>query len=165
MESLLTWIIDILNASALNGLVMDNAFVFPTLEMLHFLGLCLLFGSLLVVDLRVVGFARKVPIERVETFVRFALAGFAINLVTGTLFLVGDPDRYLVNYAFWAKMGLIVLSGLNTAYFVHRIRPQLTAGISSADLISGAQLVAWLSLTFWSCVIILGRLIPYVEDP
>jgi hypothetical protein len=164
MNTLLTWVIDTLNATALNGFVMGNRFVFPMLEMAHFIGLCLLFGSLLIVDLRVIGVAAAVPIKRVDIFVRFALFGFAINLVTGLLFIVGDSDRYLVNYAFWAKMGLITLSGLNTAYFVRRIKPQMDAGIASADLSKGAHLVAWLSLTFWSSVIILGRFIPYVED-
>lgn len=164
MDTLLAWVIETLNGSALNGLVMDNRFVFPILEMAHFIGLSLLFGSLLVVDLRIVGMARSVPIARVDVFVRLALVGFAINLVTGLLFLVGDSDRYLVNYAFWAKMGLIGLSGLNTIYFVGRIKPQLSAGIESADLSGGAKTVALLSLTFWSGVIILGRFIPYVED-
>lgn len=164
METLLPWIIDTLNASALNGFVMDNRIVFPMLEMAHFVGLCLLFGSLLVVDLRIVGVAPAVPIQRVDMFVRFALIGFAINLVTGLLFLVGDSDRYFVNYAFWTKMALLMLAGLNTAYFVGRIKPQMDAGVASADLSRGAYVVALLSLTLWSCVIILGRFIPYVED-
>lgn len=164
MNTFLTWIIETLNASALNGFVMDNRFVFPMLEMAHFMGLCLLFGSLLIVDLRVVGFARHVPMNRVDLCVRFALIGFAINLVSGLLFIVGDSDRYLINYAFWAKMGLIALAGLNTAYFVRAIKPQMDLGVASADLTGGAHIVAWLSLTFWSCVIILGRFIPYVED-
>ncbi len=164
MDALLSSVVETLNATALNGLVMDNRYVFPALEMAHFMGLSLLFGSLLVVDLRVIGVARDVPMNRVDTFVRFALIGFAINLVTGLLFLVGDSGRYLVNVAFWAKMGLIGLAGLNTAYFVRRIKPQMDAGTASADLTGGAHLVAWLSLAFWSGVIILGRFIPYVED-
>ncbi|WP_299653487.1 DUF6644 family protein [uncultured Tateyamaria sp.] len=164
MDTLLTWVTDTLNATAFSGFMMDTRFVFPLLEMSHFMGLCLLFGSLLVVDLRIVGLARSVPINEVDLFVRFALMGFAVNLITGLLFIVGDSDRYLVNYAFWAKMGLIVLAGLNTAYFVRRIKPQMDAGVASADLTSGAHIVAWLSLMFWSCVIILGRFIPYVKD-
>lgn len=164
MNSLLNWIINTLNATPLSGLVMNNAYVFPALEMAHFMGLCLLFGSLLVVDLRIIGVAPAVPITRVDMFVRFALIGFAINLTTGLLFVVGDSDRYLVNFAFWSKMGIIVLAGLNTAYFVRRIKPQMDRGVDTADLTQGAYIVAWLSLTLWTCVIILGRFIPYVED-
>lgn len=164
MTTLLSWVIDTLNATALSGFIMTNAYLFPVLEMAHFVGLCLLFGSLIVVDLRVVGFAKSVPIQRVEAFVRFALIGFAINLMSGALFVIGDSDRYLVNIAFWAKMGLIVLAGLNTAYFVKRIKPQMDMGVASTRLTNGARTVAWLSLTLWTCVIILGRFIPYVED-
>lgn len=164
MNAVLSWVIETLNATTLSGFIMGNRYVFPILEMAHFIGLCLLFGSLLVIDLRVVGLAKAIPINRVEIFVRFTLIGFAINLVTGLLFVVGDSDRYLVNYAFWAKMGIIFLGAINAGYFVKRVQPQLDAGVASADLKHGAHLVAWLSLIFWSCVIILGRFIPYVED-
>lgn len=164
MQDILTWVITTLNAAPLSGFVMNNAIVFPTLEMLHFLGLCLLYGALLVLDLRILGFAGAVPIERVERFARVALLGFAINLVTGLLFVAGDADRYLVNIAFWGKMGLIALAGLNTLYFAARIRPQMQAGVDSDALSGGARRVAWLSLCLWSGVIVLGRFIPYVED-
>lgn len=164
MNDMLSRGINTLNALPLRGWVMDNGIVFPALEMLHFLGLCLLYGALLVVDLRIIGFARSLPIERVDRFVRFALLGFAINLITGALFVAGDAARYLVNIAFWAKMGLIALAGLNTVYFVARIKPEMEAGVDSDALSGGARRVAWLSLALWSCVIVLGRFIPYVED-
>jgi len=164
MDTTLLWIIETLNDSALHTLVTQNRYVFPILEMAHFLGLSLLFGSLLIVDLRIIGFASSVPIQRVELFVKLTLVGFAINLVSGLLFIVADSDRYLVNYAFWTKMAFIAFAGLNSAYFFRKIRPQLVAGSASTDLASGAHLVAWLSLVTWSCVIVLGRFIPFVED-
>ncbi|WP_376873654.1 DUF6644 family protein [Albirhodobacter sp. R86504] len=164
MDTLLAWVITTLNSTALSGFVMGNAYLFPILEMAHFIGLCLLFGSLVIVDLRVVGFAPAVPITSVDRFVRFALIGFAINLTSGVLFVIGDSDRYLVNIAFWSKMVLIGIAGLNTAYFVRRVKPQMDQGVASRDLTKDAHVVAWLSLTLWTCVIILGRFIPYVED-
>ncbi|QHJ13806.1 hypothetical protein FX988_04086 [Paraglaciecola mesophila] len=163
MSDLLIWVTDTLNATALSDLVMNNAVVFPTLEMAHFLGLCLLFGSLLVVDLRVVGFAKAIPIERVDMFIRFAIIGFSINLISGLLFVIGDSDRYLVNIAFWLKMGVIIIAGLNTLYFVRRIKPQMDTGVESGHLQHGSHVVAWLSLVLWTSVIILGRFFPYVE--
>lgn len=163
MNNLLTWVTDTLNSTALSSIVMDNAVVFPALEMLHFLGLCLLFGSLLIVDLRVVGFTKVIPIQRVDVFIRFAIIGFSINLISGLLFVIGDSDRYLINIAFWIKMGVIILAGLNTLYFVRRIKPQMDAGVDSIDLKQGAHVVAWLSLVLWTSVIVLGRFIPYVE--
>ncbi|MDO6568913.1 hypothetical protein Q4561_17705 [Alteromonas sp. 1_MG-2023] len=172
MNSLLSWVIDTLSASPISGFVMDNAVVFPVLEMAHFLGLCLLFGSLLIVDLRMVGFAKAVPIKQVDVFLRWALIGFAINVVSGLLFVVGDSDRYLVNIAFGAKMACILLAGINTLYFIKCIKPQMaTMPLSARALNTPAQLgknahvVAWLSLFLWTSVIILGRFIPYVETP
>lgn len=164
MYSVINWVIETLNATALSNFIMTSAWFFPMLEMLHFLGLCLLFGSLLIVDLRVIGVARSLPISKVEIFVRFTLIGFAINLATGTLFVIGDSDRYLVNIAFWLKMGMILLAGVNTAYFVRQVRPQITAGRDGADLSRSARLSAAASLIFWTAVIVLGRLIPYVEE-
>ncbi|MEO9946492.1 DUF6644 family protein [Paraglaciecola sp.] len=163
MNNLLSWIIETLNATSLSHWVMNNAAVFPALEMAHFLGLSLLFGSLLIVDLRIIGFAKAVPMRHVEAFVKWAIVGFAINLISGLLFVVGDSDRYLVNIAFWTKMGVILLAGLNTFFFIRRIKPQLDLGIESNQLTKGAHVVAWLSLICWALVIILGRFIPYVE--
>lgn len=93
----------------------------------------------------------------------FAIIGFSINLISGLLFVIGDSDRYLINIAFWVKMSVIVLAGLNTIYFMRRIKPQMDTGVESKDLDKGAYCVAWLSLIFWTCVIILGRFMPYVE--
>lgn len=164
MNEVLIWIIEPLNDSTLNTLVTGNQFVFPILEMAHFMGLCLLFGALLIIDLRIVGFAPSVPIQKVDLFVKFALLGFATNFLTGFLFIVADSDRYLVNSAFWIKMTVIAFAGLNSVYFFRKIKPQLDAGVASASLSAGSHLVAWLSLATWSCVIILGRFIPFMED-
>ncbi|MBQ4832066.1 hypothetical protein J8L70_02310 [Pseudoalteromonas sp. MMG010] len=163
MNNILSTVIDTLNASALSHFIMENAIVFPALEMAHFLGLCLLFGSLLIVDLRVVGMAKTLPMERVEVFINFAVIGFTINAVSGLLFVIGDSDRYLVNILFWVKMSTILIAGLNTVYFVLRVKPQMRAGINSKGLTKDAHLVAWASLLLWSSVITFGRLMPYVE--
>jgi hypothetical protein len=142
---------------------MSQDWIWPILEMAHFLGLSLLFGSLLIVDLRVAGVAKGIPITLVETFIKFALIGFVINIITGTLFVIGDSDRYLVNIAFQLKIAAIFIAGANSAYFIRRIQPQIQRGLDSDQLSSEARYIALFSLTLWTAVIILGRLIPYVE--
>lgn len=165
MEAFLFSVIDTLQTSQLNHFVMDNAVVFPVLEMAHFLGLSMLFGALLIVDLRLIGVAKKIPINHVESFLRFALIGFAINVITGVLFVIGDPGRYLVNIAFGLKMLVIGLAGVNTLYFVKRVRPQLDNAHKMQAEGAEAVIVAWLSIVLWLSVIVLGRFIPYVETP
>lgn len=157
-------LIALLSASSLNSFITSTIWVWPVMEMIHFLGLCLLFGSLLLIDLRLLGFAPSVSPLSVERFLMFSVLGFAMNLVTGVLFLIGDPGRYLVNIAFQLKMLLILLAGLNALMYPLAIKPKLLAGMNSADLSTGLRCVAALSLLFWTCVIILGRMIPYVED-
>ena len=159
MESLIHW----LNSTALNKFIMSEPWLWPYLEIFHFFGLCLLLGSLIVSDLRMLGFARSVPMRHIETFMMLAVIGFSINLITGILFLIGDPDRYFPNIAFRIKMVLILIAGLNVGYYVWRLRSQILRGLEVAEQTGGTRLVASLSLVLWTCIIILGRIIPYVE--
>ena len=164
LSDILQWVTSAIAVSGLDDLIMGNRYVFPALEILHFLGLCLLFGALLIIDLRIMGFATGLPLSRVSLFARIAVVGFGINVLTGMLFLTGDAARYLVNVAFWLKMFLIAMAGANTAYFAARVQPKLETSRCYADVALDAKLVACLSLVLWTCVIIAGRFIPYVED-
>lgn len=157
--------IALLEASSLNHWIKMHSWVWPTLEMLHFFGLCLVLGSLLIVDLSVIGFARDISLRLVDKFIIATLIGFAINLITGALFVIGDPARYFVNIAFQIKILLILLAGLNALYFTLRVRPRIAAGAHNfRDLSLDARISTGLSLTFWTCIIVLGRFIPYVEE-
>jgi hypothetical protein len=158
-------LIDFLNATAINAFIQQNAWVWPTMEMIHFAGLCMLLGSLLIIDLSVIGFARDIPLKIVDKFIIVTLIGFGLNAITGTLFFIGDPDRYAVNIAFRIKIVLIAIAGLNALYFTFRVRPKIEAGANNfRDLGTEARLSTALSLTLWTSIIVLGRFIPYVED-
>ena len=109
------------------------------------------------------GFAHSLPMRHIETFMTLAVIGFSINLITGILFLIGDPDRFFPNIAFRVKMVLILIAGLNVGYYVWRLRSQILRGLEVAEQTGGTRLVASLSLVLWTCIIILGRIIPYVE--
>ncbi len=158
-------IIEFTNNTALHHFILSQSWVWPTLEMLHFLGLCLLLGSLLIVDLSVIGFARDISLRLVDKFIIATLIGFAINVFTGVLFVVGDPGRYFVNIAFQLKILLIVIAGLNALYFTLKVRPQIKAGANNfSQLGLNARLSTGLSLCLWVSIIVLARFIPYVED-
>ena len=151
-----------IETSALGQVMRDSVWLFPMAEILHFMGLSLLIGSLLVVDGRLLGFARNFPVAAVYRFLPLALAGFGINLVTGTMFFFSDPFRYYPNIAFRIKMLLIILAGLNALYFALTV--QKHAGPAGGqDPGAVIRTVSALSFLFWVGVIILGRFIPYVE--
>lgn len=146
------------------GLLMrDHFWMWPLMENFHFLGLSILFGALLVVDLRVLGFARFIPMGPAMALIPLAIIGFAINLLTGIAFYAGDPFRYTYNTAFLWKMALIVLAGINALWFWFGEHSKLVRLADGEQAEIQAKFVAGLSLVIWVAVIILGRLIPYLE--
>jgi uncharacterized membrane protein len=132
---------------------------------LHFLGLVLLIGAVGALDLRIMGFARQLPLGPLHGLVPWALGGFGINVVTGLLAFIGMPEFYTLDYAFWVKLLAILLLGVNAAAFyltgvfggVKDLGPGEDAPLS-------AKLVAASSLILWFAVIILGRYIQYYQD-
>ena len=151
-----------IESSALGQLMHNTVWLFPLAEILHFMGLSLLIGSLLVVDCRLLGFARGFPVEAVYRFLPLALTGFSINLVTGIMFFFSDPFRYYPNIAFRIKMLFIILAGLNALYFALTVQHRHTAQKGERTG-TDIKMVSALSFLFWIGVIILGRFIPYVE--
>ncbi len=158
MNDVLLWI----ESSPLGNLMRDVLWLFPLAEILHFMGLCLLMGGLLVVDCRLLGLIRNVPPLVVYRFLPLMLIGFGINLVTGILFFFADPFRYYPNLAFRLKMLLILLAGINALYFKLRIHSRSIELSSGDDIGMEAKIVAFLSLVFWVGVIVFGRFIPYL---
>jgi len=146
--------------------IQSHGWVWPTLESAHFIGLCLLFGSLLIVDLRLIGAFKSIPINAITKYTGFAVLGFLINVITGVLFVFGDPQRYFINVAFQLKMLCIVLAIMNVAYLFLQLK--FNEGKSAPSSVPfnsriSVKFTAAMSLVFWTSVIVLGRLIPYVE--
>lgn len=158
-----TSILDWMESSWLNTLMLDYQWSWVTAETLHFTGMCLLFGSVIIMDLRLLGFDRRaVSAAAVHRLVPFALIGFGINLVTGILFFFGLPYRYAINISFQIKMLLVALAGINVVYFWLRATRALEAGGSNDDPPLKLKVVGLTSLVLWTGVLCFGRLIPYL---
>jgi uncharacterized membrane protein len=141
--------------------VLDHPWVWPICEVLHFVGLCLLFGVILLVNLRLAGFITGVPLADMNRLLPWAMAGLGINIITGLLFFLAAPDQYTQNSAFAWKMGLVVLGGLSLLY------PTMfdKEPASKSDIVHAAttrKLVAACSLLIWIGVIFFGRFLPYL---
>ena len=98
-ESLVSWI----EGGTLNTWVLGSSWIWPTMETLHFVGLSVMLGALLIIDLRLAGYFRKIDIGATHRLLPWVFAGFGINLVTGVLFFFGDPGRYSINIGFQMK--------------------------------------------------------------
>jgi hypothetical protein len=148
--------------SSLNSWIQTSPWIWPFLEIMHFIGLALLMGGLIVFDLRLAGHFRVLNLTAAHALLPLVLTGFAINLSSGSLFFYGDPLVYAANIGFRIKMGLIVLAGLNALLYYWKIKPLMHDGDANAKALPIARFVAYASLILWSGVLLFGRLLPYV---
>jgi hypothetical protein len=107
-----TWI----TAASVQSLVTDHTWLWPSLEALHFIGLWLLFGVVLLVNLRMLGMMKAVPFSALHRLLPWAVLGLGINIVSGMMWVIATPEQYSSNVSFFWKMGFLMLAGLNLLY-------------------------------------------------
>ena len=154
-------LIDTLRQSDIATAIREGDYLFPSIECVHVLALCIVVGSILVVDLRLLGLAsRGRPVRQVITsIVPLTLAAFAVAAAAGGLLFISKADKYLENGFFLAKLGLIAAAGLNMAVF------HLVTGRDldrwGAEPPTGAKIAGGLSLFLWISVVACGRWIGF----
>lgn len=159
-EPLANW----LSETALHDVMVNYSWAFPMMETFHFLGLTVLFGSLLLVDLRVIGLIKFINMdEAMKYYIPVALVAFCVNLISGIAFLAADPYAYFPNLGFQWKMGMIVLAGINALWFWFGEHAELKQLADGQDAPFRAKIIALVSIVIWVIVIVLGRMIPYLE--
>jgi hypothetical protein len=136
------------------GWIVSHPIAYPALEVVHIVGIALLIGNLVLLELRVWGLGPELP---VQALARLALGlsrlGFALIGASGLLMFAGQPAELLASQTFLIKMGMVLLAGLNAAWFHGR------GGLQRLDGTARAQTVV--SLGLWLAVIICGRWIAY----
>ena len=157
---------DLLSSLDLDAFVNAYDWVWPVFEIFHFLGMALLFGTVGMLDLRLLGLGRGIPVERLQRFIPIGILGFVLNASTGFVFVAGNPIGgpmvYLDNLAFQIKLVLILVAGLNLlAFHWTGLSRAADALAPSGDAAPAAKLVAAVSLVLWIGVIVFGRLIMY----
>jgi hypothetical protein len=137
--------------------------LWPLGEILHFIGLSMLVGIAGVLDLRMLGVAKGLPLAPLQRLIPFAVAGFLINMITGFLFFTGDPFQYIHNYAFWLKMLFIALAGVNVlVFYALGLSRRIEVVGPGQDVPLGAKITAAVSLFLWVGVMFWGRMLPFL---
>jgi hypothetical protein len=160
-EFLRPWVIALRNTPMSWFIRIESWWVWPTLESLHFTGMSLLIGTIGAFDLRVLGVAKAIPPRALHRVIPFGIAGYLLNLITGTLFFIGNPDQYTYNSAFHFKLGFMALAGINLMLFYSTAFAELRELPAGADASPRAKLFTAISLGCWICVIICGRLLTF----
>ena len=150
-----------LAASPVAALLKTSRLVYPLVNAGHILSLSALFGSILALDLRLMGFFGAVALPPLARFLPLvAAAGLSGAVATGFLLFTVQPIDYAANPAFLVKLGLVAAGTLHAA-FVHAGRPwrrMLDTGHTSP----GLKVSAVLSAAIWIGAIVAGRFIAFL---
>ena len=151
-----------LAATPLSHTIQTVGWIIPTLQTIHILGVAVLFSSAILVDLRVLRLMqRDVPLPEVaQRFLPVIWPVVVILLLTGSLLIIGEPRRSLLNSTFYLKMSLLVVAVLLTAGLQWLFVAARDSG--RARLIAG-QVVATASILVWCGVLFAGRWIAYTQ--
>jgi len=147
-------------AASIENWVIGSPYVWPTMEAVHFMGMAVLFGVLVLIVARMFGLARTASFSSLHRLLPLAVFGFMTNVVTGMIFFVANSGRYVaMTDTFFPKMALIFIGGLAVLYYTIFDRPWALKPNDEAPALSKG--IAALTILMWTGVVIYGRWLPY----
>ena len=154
---MLTW----LESSSLAVWLRESPSVWslPTVLTLHTTGMAVLVGASSVLDLRLLGISRRVPLSAYRWVFPVLTIGLAVNLVTGVLLFVKNATTLATAVPFLVKMALVVAAVAT----LMPLRSLVHAGDGDAG--RNARILAIVSLVAWCGAVTAGRLLAYVVMP
>ena len=146
---------DWMERSLLGVAVRDHLWVYPTLLVLHAVGLAFTVGVNMAIALRVFGVAPALPVQPFARFLPALYAAFAVNAVSGVLLVFNDPSKWLVDPVFYTKLVLLVLAMVTLQLLNRRVLR------APGSLTPGSRALAATSMAFWGGALVTGRLMGY----
>ena len=152
--------------SGLADRIRENEYLFPLIESVHVLAICLVVGSILAVDLRLLGVAYiREPVSRVtKGILPLTWCAFSVALFSGSLLFISNATKYLANGYFDTKILLIGAAGLNMAVFQSIGAKNMSRWDNAAVPPPTARLAGGLSIMLWIAVVACGRWIGFTME-
>lgn len=140
-----------------------NAWAIPTIQSIHIVGIAMVMGSVLLIDLRILGWAGMDQTLRqtVRRFGPWLTNSLWLMLATGVLMVVGEPVRELLTFSFWLKMALVAIGAVVAVIFQTTLRRHDQQWGETLVHRPSIRTLAILTFLVWACIIVLGRLIAY----
>lgn len=154
----LIWLQD----SALGTWVAGSIWGYPVVLACHALGMAVVAGTVTMICIRILGFARAVPLALFARLSAIAWAGLVLNVVTGLALFSGDPVKFFYHPVFWIKISLITVGAASLWLVARALRNAVAMPETGPEAPAGTKLAAGCSLAFWAGAIIAGRLIAYI---
>jgi hypothetical protein len=162
VEAVLTANPGFIDARGIGRWVTDRTWIWPSAEALHFIGLWLIFGVILVVNLRLLGFMPAVPFSALHRLLPWAALGFAVNTLTGMMFVIATPDQYSENNSFFFKIVLLMIAGLSLLYTTVFEGPWHVGAGQRVPL--RVKLAGASAILGWAGVMYFGRMLPFIGN-
>jgi len=159
IESFVRWTL----STGVGDFVQSHTWMFPVGEALHFMGLSLLIGTIGIVDLRMMGFAKRLSFAPLHGLTPWGIAGFVINLLTGIMFWFVNPELYALQVPMisFYKLLFIALAGINLLVFRLTVFQRVMSLGPGDDAPLLAKFIGATSLFLWFGVIWWGRMIMF----
>lgn len=152
-----------LTGRGLGKAYMDRNWMWPASEALHFIGLWLILGVILLVNMRLLGFMRTAPYSAFHRLLPWAALGLAINVVTGMMFVTGTPEQYGANISFLWKIIFLMVAGLNLLYSTVFEGPWHHAQ-AGQDPPMRVKIAGATAIVSWVLVMYFGRMLPFLGN-
>jgi hypothetical protein len=152
-------------ARSIGAVVAGNTgvgWLWPASETIHFVGLCMLFLVVLIVDLRLLGMAKGLSFKALYQLLPLGMLGFILNLTTGLLFFLAAPGQYVNNVEFHRKVLLIVLAGFNVLYFMLVDETWAVGPDDNAPL--RTKIAAASAIFLWIGILYYGHMLPFLGN-
>ena len=158
----MTTAVHAIESSGVGRLLRESLWAYPITETLHIVGLATLYGSVLIVDLRLLGLNRSLPVSRLARHaLPWTVGAFLLVMVTGLLMFTAHAEDFLTNRVFIVKLGLIATAGVNAALLHTGVMRTVAAWDVNVMPPLRVRLAAVFSILLWTTVIACGRLLAY----
>jgi hypothetical protein len=154
-----------LAATPLSHIIQTTKWVIPALQTIHILSVAVVFSSAVLVDLRLWRLLnRDVPLpEMARRFLPTIWPVLLVLLITGSLLIIGEPKRSLLNSAFYLKMALLAVAIVLTAWLQWSLSSSPNFWDKDRGRRMAGQLAATLSILVWCGILFAGRWIAYTQ--
>jgi hypothetical protein len=147
----------------LSLMIQNNFWAIPIIQTVHILAIAATFGSVLMMNLRILGLAGsgRTMTQTVRRYLPWIWWGLLLLVITGILMIIGEPVRELINPIFWIKMVLVVSGVLLSLWFQRAVHRNMAEWEASSGGRRAIRAGAATLILLWCTIMVAGRWIAY----
>lgn len=151
-----------IESTALAEWVRTSLVGYPLVLTVHSVGMAIMVGLVVIVDLRLIGWFRRIPYTSLDNVLRVAWYGLAANVISGIALFTSQAVAYTTNPTYLLKMLMVICGAALAAYMQPILRRNAAGWVSGTSAPGQLRLLAQLSLVIWLVAIVTGRFVAYV---